>query len=229
MGKLSHILCVSAGFRDGEYAPKIGYNNFEKDILEEIRGNLWIGPRPFLETLKPVERKSGELSYPTHLQIIPYYVFEHNGKILAYSRSTSGNETRLHGKISIGIGGHIDLEDVAWNDEGQIDLVKTLTTSGKRESKEEFNVDICDENFSFVGTIYATDTEVDLVHVGVVGICSLSDAQVATLQGNDEISEYGFKTYQEIMSEITNDPHKTLETWTGLIVESSIKTNGEVA
>ena len=47
------------------------------------------------------------------LQIIPYmYIYDQErDKVFVYSRSVKGGEARLHGKASIGIGGHINEKD----------------------------------------------------------------------------------------------------------------------
>jgi predicted NUDIX family phosphoesterase len=45
---------------------------------------------------------------PTHKQLIPYLVLRHGDRVLCYTRGKSGGEARLHAKMSIGIGGHIN-------------------------------------------------------------------------------------------------------------------------
>ena len=46
------------------------------------------------------------------LQLIPYGVIVRNGRVLAYVRAKAGSEGRLHGKASVGIGGHVNPCDV---------------------------------------------------------------------------------------------------------------------
>lgn len=45
---------------------------------------------------------------PTHKQLIPYLVLHHGHRVLCYTRGKAGGEARLHAKMSIGIGGHIN-------------------------------------------------------------------------------------------------------------------------
>src|SRR5256886_14965862 len=45
-------------------------------------------------------------------QIIPYLIVRHAGRLFLCQRSTQGGEGRLHGKYSIGVGGHINRRDV---------------------------------------------------------------------------------------------------------------------
>lgn len=264
MGMKAHILCVAAGFGEGKYAPKIGFNTMNGTLTDVVTGDLWVGPRRRLEELKPVpamadpfaliqrmtdivgkvegrpnladllkgddvlsklfrtgQVEAGATEYPSFIQIIPYYLFRNKGRFLHYLRPDKGNETRLHGKVSIGVGGHIDVADVITNEDGGIDLTATLVRSGKREGSEEIGIDIADDSFRFIGTIYATDTEVDRVHLGIVGICDLTDEQAEGLTVNEEIMDHGFKTLAEIRSETDSDPLKTLETWTRLVIESN--------
>src|SRR2546428_6358723 len=48
---------------------------------------------------------------PSFKQIIPYLIVRHRGRLFLVQRSTEGGETRLHGKYSIGVGGHINRGD----------------------------------------------------------------------------------------------------------------------
>lgn len=45
---------------------------------------------------------------PTHKQLIPYLVLHHGDRVLCYTRGQAGGEARLHAKMSVGIGGHIN-------------------------------------------------------------------------------------------------------------------------
>src|SRR5205807_1321574 len=44
-------------------------------------------------------------------QLIPYVLVMCDGKIIRYRRGKGGQETRLHGLFSVGVGGHISDED----------------------------------------------------------------------------------------------------------------------
>src|SRR2546426_4017693 len=67
---------------------------------------------------------------PSFKQIIPYLIVRHRGRLFLVQRSTEGGETRLHGKYSIGVGGHINRGDV----EGALDVI---AAGLKRELEEE--------------------------------------------------------------------------------------------
>lgn len=162
-----------------------------------------------------------EIDYPAHIQIIPYYLFRYRGEFLSYERPVTGGDDRLHGKISIGIGGHIDLVDVKVAQDGSIDLEATLEAGGKREGVEELGIEIDETKVRLVGTIYAKDTEVDRVHLGVVGIYDLSDDEHAKLNVNHEIGLHSFTTMGALKALVDGDETKTLETWSRLIIETN--------
>ena len=48
---------------------------------------------------------------PSYKQIIPYVVLTQKDLVFATRRLNKGGESRLHGKVSIGIGGHINPVD----------------------------------------------------------------------------------------------------------------------
>ena len=73
-------------------------------------------------------------------QLIPYALIIHGDRILRYRRGKGGQETRLHGLYSVGVGGHISEED------------KGLFTAGpgyheamRRELMEEVAIDVTKE------------------------------------------------------------------------------------
>lgn len=93
----------------------------------------------------------GRFTKIQHRHLIPYTVVTHKGKIALYARTPKGTESQLHGKHSIGFGGHIDLVDVAYFGEtgtyggveykrNSIDLASTVGTALGRELEEELGV-----------------------------------------------------------------------------------------
>src|SRR5256712_12651972 len=66
---------------------------------------------------------------PSLKQIIPYLIVRHRGRLFLVQRSTEGGETRLHGKYSIGVGGHTNPSD----GEGAQDVISTGLKRGVEE------------------------------------------------------------------------------------------------
>jgi len=99
---------------------------------------------------------------PSLKQIIPYVLVCHNGQFLAYRRTEKQGENRLHNKLSIGFGGHINPSDTA-------DLKgENIVLSGLvRELNEEVFIKAVGE-LAFVGFINDDSNAVGQVHLGVV-------------------------------------------------------------
>ena len=105
-------------------------------------------------------------------QLIPYVLLVCQDRILRYRRGKGGQETRLHGLYSVGIGGHISEEDHALfsQDRGYQDGMR-------RELREEVALDAANE--AAVAVINDDSTDVGSVHFGVVHIMRVPNEQVA--------------------------------------------------
>src|SRR5581483_5859215 len=91
---------------------------FERKLLEEL--GVFQGINLEVGKYLPVVTASSQLVYlnrseaeldKRYKQLIPYVLLICNGRILRYRRGKGGQETRLHGLYSVGIGGHISEED----------------------------------------------------------------------------------------------------------------------
>src|SRR5213592_3620754 len=91
---------------------------FERKLLEEL--GVFQGLSLEIEKYLPVVTASSHLLYlnrsdaeqdKRYKQLIPYVLIICNGKVLRYRRGKGGQEARLHGLFSVGVGGHISEED----------------------------------------------------------------------------------------------------------------------
>src|ERR1051326_4889430 len=91
---------------------------FLRKLLEKV--GLFQGLNLEVQKYLPVVTSSSHLLYlnrseaeldKRYKQLIPYVLVICNDKILRYRRGRGGQETRLHGLYSVGIGGHISEED----------------------------------------------------------------------------------------------------------------------
>jgi predicted NUDIX family phosphoesterase len=105
-------------------------------------------------------------------QLIPYVLIICNRKVLRYRRGRGGQETRLHGLYSVGIGGHISEED-----HGLFSSPVGYRDGMRREIMEEVAVDEVKD--AAVGVINDDSTEVGQVHFGVVHIMYVANEAVA--------------------------------------------------
>ncbi|MDQ6710856.1 MAG: NUDIX hydrolase [Candidatus Dormibacteraeota bacterium] len=126
------------GFRD---------SNLER-LLASVRANYRFRPR------KEVEED------PSEPQIIPYVVFRHQDRYFLTHRLRRSSERRLRHLYSLGVGGHINPEDVA----GAADPID----AGLRREWEEEVVYEGDIAYRLIGAINDQTTPVGRVHVGLI-------------------------------------------------------------
>lgn len=100
---------------------------------------------------------------PAFKQVIPYIVIMDKDRqhVAIYNRN--GTEGRLHGKWSLGVGGHINPMP-----EARHDFEISLLLNMKRELDEEFKSRPQDDEIYFWGTINYDTDDVGQVHLGVV-------------------------------------------------------------
>ena len=206
MSKQAHILAVEIA--DPEFD---GFR--ETDPIDYLsRGHVWLGYRPYLETLDP--KAEGHPYSASLLQLIPYVVLKYQGCVLTYVRPDKGNEGRLHGKASIGVGGHIDLQDVVHED-SVLDLDQTLRLSCIREIREEIGLEIEGDDLHWKGLIVRRDKDVDRVHLGIVAEIDLDDEMRGQIEPNGEIGEIRFINPSTFAADMSGNE---IEAWTKAVL-----------
>ncbi len=63
------------------------------------------------DSMQFMDRDAAEVD-PSFKQLIPYLILTHQGRVFCYRRNKKGGEERLHHRLSIGIGGHINDTDL---------------------------------------------------------------------------------------------------------------------
>ncbi len=139
-------------------------------------------------------------------QPIPWIIVidESDNTVFIYQRPTDKNkhtETRLHGKWTFGVGGHVDPEDKLGN---------PLHTNLFREAKEEIGIDL-KEVPSVIGYIYCEKTEVDKVHIGIVYAIKIKSKNQLMVD-KDEMADYKFLKFNEL-KEFIKTEGVILESW----------------
>jgi predicted NUDIX family phosphoesterase len=152
---------------------------FERTLLEQL--GVFQGLSLEVEKYLPAVTAPARLVYrnrseaekdPRFKQLIPYVLIICQGKILRYRRGRGGQETRLHGLYSVGIGGHISDED-----HGLFSTGIGYQDGMRREIMEEVNVGEAKE--AAVALINDDSTEVGQVHFGVVHLMHVPNETVA--------------------------------------------------
>ena len=152
---------------------------FERKLLEQL--GLFQGINLGVQKYLPVLTAHDKLVYlnrseaendKRYKQLIPYVLLICNEKILRYRRGKGGQETRLHGLYSVGIGGHIADED-----HGLFSKGVGYEEGMRRELMEEVAVE--QVNAPAVGLINDDSTDVGQVHFGVVHVMRVPNESVA--------------------------------------------------
>ncbi len=143
-------------------------------------------------------------------QLIPYTLVLHGDSIFVVRRKPGGGEQRLHGKRSVGIGGHINPVD---DDAGRSELV---FTAARRELDEELVI-ATDYTLTPVGIINDDANPVGSVHFGVVLVARLQSA-AAEVREHDTL-EGAFLPVDEAVA-LAKEPDANFETWSSLILEN---------
>lgn len=144
---------------------------------------------------------------PTHKQIIPYCVFRCGDRILHYTRGKAGGESRLHAKISVGVGGHVNPVDM---EEGRYGMAAYLAAV-TREIDEELELSGKHEH-RVIALLNDDSNTVGQVHLGIVHLVELENDDVRSRE--DALVELGFSPLAELAGPMMD----RLETWSAFCV-----------
>ena len=151
-----------------------------------------------------LNRSEAELD-KRYKQLIPYALILCGDKVLRYRRGKGGQETRLHGLYSVGVGGHISEEDNSLFS-GGIGYHDAM----RRELMEEVSIDVTKE--MAVAVINDDSTEVGFVHLGIVHIVYVADESLANRRSGIVSPEF------VPVSEAVKNP-ESYESWSRFCLE----------
>ncbi len=184
-----------------------GASKWEDDIkwLNHCCNNAFFQPRGVVE------------DDPKYKQIIPYIIVKNKENVFTYQRD--GAETRLTKKISIGIGGHINIDD--YNYFGSAN--EAVWKAAYREFMEELDLgSITNYDMQAIyrylndprAILFAGNSKdiVNQVHLGVVFIVSVPDEVAVDITLKEEGKQLDWMTVDELKS--CDD----LEEWSKLVV-----------
>lgn len=139
---------------------------------------------------------------PGHKQLIPYCVFRCGDRILHYTRGKAGGESRLHAKISVGVGGHVNPVDTGNGRTGAAAYHAAVT----REIEEELDLPEAHEH-RIIGLLNDETNPVGQVHLGIVHLVDLKSDAVASRE--DALTDLGFTA----LTDLNGAWFERLETW----------------
>lgn len=143
-----------------------------------------------------IDRPAAEEN-PSYKQIIPYVVLTQKGRVFTTRRLNKGGESRLHGKLSIGIGGHINPVD-------ETDRRSVLMKGLERELEEEVYIQHRGELVP-QGFINDDGNGVGAVHLG---LCFSMEVEGEVSVKETEKLSGAWMSLQELKEEYHN-----METW----------------
>ena len=153
-----------------------------------------------------VKRRGDMEEDPDYKQLIGYVLLKdvNTNEVLVYKRLVGGGEARLHGKASVGIGGHMN------EVEGKT-IFEMLKINAARELNEEVGVSEEEalNNLHFIGLINDDKTEVGQVHIGVVYECKVDKNLVEVKEDDTLVIKW--------MSGDEAKAEENYETWSGFL------------
>jgi len=189
--------------------PDLGKTFYDESLWHQILAHLESRPRSVAEH-----------DYDTK-QLVVYVLINHERTFLSYQRTPKTTETRLKALYSIGIGGHVNVEDQI-----QPSLFGTDEARWKdfvlkavwREVNEEVQIEraIAQEP-RLICFINDDSNDVGKVHFGVVWLVKLAEPNV-TIRGERGIGKLTFRSLAEL-----NSMSDGLESWSQLLVDYLVR------
>lgn len=142
---------------------------------------------------------------PSFLQLIPYVMVRRGDEVYSYVRGGSGGESRLHGEMSVGLGGHVDSAP------SNVSLKDHLLNEAARELEEEVGLIVDLERLHVVGVLVDATTPVQEVHLGVLCVYDMNKDEVLGTEEEDVVVLGSFKSLEVIGSHFPR-----LENWSKL-------------
>lgn len=150
-----------------------------------------------------IKRRGDVEEDPSYKQLISYVVVKNNkGETLLYTRLSGGGESRLHGKSSVGVGGHMNPVD-------GLSGYQLLLENTKRELLEEIGVEPVE--IGLYGLVNDDSNDVGQVHVGLIYIANIGDQEV-TVTETDTLS----------VKWVPDTKFYELETWSQLLRDNHV-------
>lgn len=147
-------------------------------------------------------------------QVIPYTLVSHEDRVFRTQRLKKGGESRLHGKLSIGIGGHINPVDGVpprSSEPGHVDL---LNAGCRREIDEEIEIP-GGFGLQTVGVINDESDDVGSVHFGLVHVARC-ETDAVTVRETEQLAGE-LHTVAALQEQDRAEPGR-FETWSAMIL-----------
>lgn len=141
-------------------------------------------------------------------QLVAYGVMSRHRSVFAFRRPSKGSESRLTGKCSVGIGGHISTVD-AGSTAPRAGHATPITAMA-RELHEE--VAVRGLSMHLVGLLNDDSNDVGRRHLGIVYRCEVGAAEPVANQA--EVEPIGWLTVEQL-----REPGREWESWSRIAID----------
>jgi predicted NUDIX family phosphoesterase len=148
-----------------------------------------------------IDRPTAEQS-PQYKQIIPYVIIRNGDFYFLLQRTSKQTESRLHHKLSLGIGGHINPDS------------PTIVDGLQKELEEEVGVE-GDYDVTFAGILNDDTTDVGRVHLGAVYVLDATTRDVTIRETDKMTGSWVARAELAAMRE-------RMETWSQIVYDGLI-------
>lgn len=169
---------------DGEFKDELAFQGVlsDQEMVERLVGrigdNLKVMRRGGGQNDKAPKSRNAEKN-EKFKQPIPYVLIKRGNEVFAYERLEQGGETKLHGKISIGAGGHMN--------EFEGTFTEILAENTKRELEEELFISTENYDIEYIGLINDDEDEVGLHHIGILAVINLPEGETVFVRETDQL------------------------------------------
>lgn len=147
---------------------------------------------------------------PRFKQPIPYVVIRRDDEVFVYERLAGGGESRLHNKLSLGFGGHMNPM------EGAASFSEVLKQNTDRSWRKKLYIREEDkQNIVTLGLINDDENDVGKVHIGILSALQLASAAQVEVKEKDQIAGRWMK-----LSELKEENvYQRLEAWSQFVAD----------
>ena len=174
------------------------------DLGPLLNGRFIRQARPILDVIAAkhffVDRRIAEVS-PQYRQIIPYVLIRNGSDYFVLRRTEKQNEARLHHKLSLGIGGHINPGH-------------SLVDGMQKELEEEIQIGAT-YDMEFLGIVNDDSTDVGRVHLGAAYRLDVETKSV-TVKETDKMAG------QWVSRTALRDARPSMESWSQIVYDEFI-------
>lgn len=183
----------------------------DKDLVDKIIYNIDMHYKSMRRGDKadPTPKNRNAEINLDYVQPIPYIVIRRGDQFYATQRLAGGGESRLHGKIAMGAGGHMNPLEEEWRA-----FSKVLKANTERELEEELDIQ-GKYSLNITGLINDDSDDVNKVHIGILGFLELEEGGEVTVRETEQL-EGKWYTLDELRKV---DTYAKLENWGKIVVD----------